>query len=300
MARNARRKRRLRAWTLILPAIAVLGAWKYALLNEDGQRKYGSPHVLTSLTDKRIDESSGVAASFVSPGDFYTFNDSGDSARFFKFDAKGKILAEYKVPNAVNVDWEDMAAAKLGGRPYLFFGDIGDNAGKRKSIAVYRVPEPTGNSAQADEIIELKYPDEPHNAETLLIHPKTGDITIVTKASLHPAAIFYLPCPHASGSYVLKKLADIDVNAIMREAKLITGGAWSHDGKHVVLRTYLGAYEFPVRDPMKWFESTPIRVQTNLEMQGEGITYTLDDKALITTSEGSPCPVSIIPLESSR
>ncbi len=296
MARRSRKKHRLRAWTLVIPAIALLGAWKYSQLNES-ERKFGTPHLMTSLTDKRIDESSGVAPSFLSPDDYYTFNDSGDSARFFKFDQRGTILGVYSVPNATNVDWEDMASARLNGHPYLFFGDIGDNTGKRKSIKIYRVPEPTGTQCRADEIIELKYPDGSHNAETLLVHPKTGDITIVTKASLHPAGIYFLRCPKTSGSYVLQKLADIDVNAIMREAKLITGGAWSHDAKHVVLRTYLGAYEFPVSDPMKWFVSTPIRIQTNLEMQGEGITYALDDKALITTSEGNPCPVSIIPLE---
>ena len=296
MARRSRKKRRLRAWTLVLPAIALLGAWKYSQLS-DGERKFGAPRLLASLTDKRIDESSGVAPSFLSPGDYYTFNDSGDCARFFKFDQHGAILSVYQVPNATNIDWEDMASAKLNGQPYLFFGDIGDNAGKRKSIKIYRVPEPTGTQCHADEIIELKYPDGSHNAETLLVHPKTGDLTIVTKASLHPAGIYFLPCPKASGSFVLQKLADIDVNAIMREAKLITGGAWSHDCKHVVLRTYLGAYEFAVQDPMKWFVSPPLRIQTNLEMQGEGITYALDDKALITTSEGNPCPVSIIPLQ---
>lgn len=296
MARGSRKKRRLRAWALIIPAIVVAGAWKYAQLS-DGQRKFGAPRLLTSLTDKRIDESSGVAPSYLTPGDYYTFNDSGDTARFFKFDEHGKILGVYGVPNAVNIDWEDMASAKLNGQSYLFFGDIGDNAGKRKTIKVYRVPEPAGSECVADQIIELRYPDEPHNAETLLVHPKTGDITVVTKASLHPAGIYFLQCPKASGSYVLRKLADIDVNAVMREAKLITGGAWSHDGKHVVLRTYLGAYEYPVSDPMKWFVNKPIRIQTNIEMQGEGITYALDDKVLITTSEGNPCPVSIIPLE---
>jgi hypothetical protein len=158
------------------------------------------------------------------------------------------------------------------------------------------VPEPTGTSARADQVITLQYPDEPRNAETLLVQPTTGDITIVTKASLHPAGIYFLLRPKHSGTYTLTKLADIDVNAVMREAKLITGGAWSQDGKHVVLRTYLGAYEFPGDDASHWYEKTPVRIRTNLEMQGEGITYTLKGDALITTSEGSPCPVSEIPI----
>jgi hypothetical protein len=293
------RRLRLRAWTLVIPIAAGLAAWGFVhrdFSSQAGTRHYGTPRVLTSLTDKRITESSGVAPSRIYSDVYYTFNDSGDSARFFKFDAQGKVLNVYDVPNAQNVDWEDMASAKLDGKPYLFFGDIGDNPGRRKSITVYRVPEPTGGAARADQIIELRYPDGSHNAETLLVHPKTGDITIVTKASLHPAGIYFLKRPTQSGSYVLKKLADIDVNAYMREAKLITGGAWSADGNYVVLRTYLGAYEFHVSDEMHWFEKPPEQVRLNLEMQGEGITYTRSGDAFVTTSEGSPCPVSIIPI----
>ena len=187
-----------------------------------------------------------------------------------------------------------MASATLDGRPYLFFGDIGDSGGIRPNITVYRVPEPTGDRAEVDEVITLKYPDGSHNAETLLINPESGDITIVTKAALHPAGIYFLRCPKRSGSFVLQKIADIDVNAFMREAKLITGGAWSQDGKHVILRTYLGAYEFESSDEMEWFKTTPRNVRLNLEMQGEGITYTRKGDALITTTEGSPCPVSIV------
>jgi len=262
-----------------------------------GGRTFGTPTVLTSISDKRISESSGVAPSQRSDDIFYTFNDSGDSARFFQFDRKGKVLNVFNLSAAKNVDWEDMASATLDGQPYLFFGDIGDNAGVRKSLTLYRVKEPTGSSASVDQTITLKYPDEPRNAETLLVHPKTGDITIVTKASSHPAGIYFLKRPRRSGTYTLTKLADIDVNAMMREAKLITGGAWSQDGKYVVLRTYLGAYEFSATKKDNWYEETPTLVHLNLEMQGEGITYTRKGDALITTSEGSPCPISIIPIK---
>lgn len=281
---------------MLLPVAALMAAWGFSR-HSDG-RHFGLPRVLAVLEDKRITESSGVAPSQLHDDVFYTFNDSGDSPRFFQFNRQGRVLNVFNVSNAKNVDWEDMASATLDGKPYLFFGDIGDNAGKRKSIFVYRVQEPTLSNAlvEADQVIELQYPDGSHNAETLLVQPKTGDITIVTKAALHPAGIYYLTCPHASGRYRLTKLADIDVNAFMREAKLITGGAWSQDGKHVVLRTYLGAYEFPGDDPKTWFEKTPTLIRTNLEMQGEGITYTRKGDALITTSEGSPCPVSIIPI----
>lgn len=298
-----RRRRKLRAWTLGIPVLALLAAWGFVhrdLALQDSGRHFGTPRVLTVLKDPRITESSGIAPSLLEDNVYYTFNDSGDTARFFKFNSKGQVLHTFAVPNATNVDWEDMAAAKLDGKPYLFFGDIGDNAGRRSSITIYRVPEPTGSDAPADQIYTLKYPDGSHNAETLLVNPLSGDITIVTKAALHPAGIYFLPHPVQSGTYGLTKLTDIDVNAYMREAKLITGGAWSQDGRYVVIRTYLGAYEFSGDNPLAWFEEKPRFVRTNLELQGEGITYTRKGDAFVTTSEGSPCPVSIIPILSGK
>jgi len=299
MEGRKRRRRKLRGWTLLVPLVILLALWGFGRdFRRQNIRQFGSPRILTVLKDPRIDESSGIAPSRIFKDVYYTFNDSGDIARFFKFDTNGSILGVFNVPNAKNLDWEDMASAKLDGHPYLFFGDIGDNAGRRKSIVVYRVPEPASRNAIADQIYELRYPDGSHNAETLLVHPKTGDITIVTKAALHPAGIYFLPKPKASGRYTLKKLSDIEVNGFMREAKLITGGAWSPDGKYVVLRTYLGAYEFRAKNSSKWFQEKPVDIRTNLEMQGEGITYNQSGDALLTTTEGSPCPVSIIPITS--
>jgi hypothetical protein len=291
-----RRKRRLRTWTLVVPALALFGALAFA--NKDWKpqaRQFGTPRLLAQIKESRLKESSGIAPSQRKDDVFYTFNDSGDSARFFQFNTAGKVLNVFNVSSANNLDWEDMASASLDGKPYLYFGDIGDNAGARKSIFVYRVPEPTGKSAKADQVLELRYPDGAHNAEALLVHPKTGDITIVTKTT-DIAAVYSVARPASSGSYTLVKLGQIDLIGIVGSARLITGGAWSQDGQYVVLRTYLGAYEFSGSDAALWFENARTDVPTNVEMQGEAITYTRDGNALLTTSEGSPCPVSIIPV----
>ncbi len=250
---------------------------------------------LPPITDKRVDEASGVAPSRITPGIYFTHNDSGDSARFFKFNLKGQILATYDVTNAGAKDWEDMATAKVDGKPYVFCGDIGDNKGKRDHIEIYRVPEPTGKSGpvEADQVYKITYPDEPHNAETLLVNPKTGDITIVTKAADKPSIVFFLPRPKKSGDYTPKKIGELSLGFAIRETRLITGGAISPDAKHVVLRTYLQGYEFDVPSKFNdWVKATPRTVHLNFDPQGEGITYSADGKAFITTSEKSPCQVS--------
>ncbi len=192
-----------------------------------------------------------------------------------------------------------MASAKLDGKGYVFLGDIGDNAGKRKDIRVYRVPEPRdgARTVRADRVYTLRYSDEPHNAETLMVHPKTGDLLVVTKAAQRPSMVFYLPRPPGTGRYTLEKVGELQLGSAMRESKLVTGGAISPDGRFVVLRTYLKAYEFPLSgEPGAWAKVEPTPVATAFEFQGEAITYSLEGDALLTTSEFSPCVVSKIPL----
>jgi hypothetical protein len=192
-----------------------------------------------------------------------------------------------------------MASAKLDGKPYLFMGDVGDNGEKRKSVTVYRIPEPSGPSAtvRADAVYELTYPDGPHNAETLMVHPKTGDILIVTKAQKTKSQVFMLARPASSGKFVLKEVGRIEPPYAIGPMKLVTGGAISPDGRHVILRTYLCAFEYDAPSDFDgWVKAKPRTVILNAEPQGEAITYTLDGKRLITTSEGSPCRVSAVPI----
>lgn len=262
------------------------------------RRSFLKPFVLVQLKDKRITESSGIAESPVRPGVFYTHNDSGDLARIFRFTSKGDVEA-IKVEGAKNVDWEDIASAKIDGQPWLYIGDIGDNYGRRDTITIYRMrePGPRDTSVRVDQTYRLRYPDEPHNAEALMVQPETGDLYVVTKASQKPSVVFKVPKPAGTGDYTLAEVGRLDLGGSLRESKLVTGGAISPDGKHVVLRTYLAAYEFDAGSRFDdWVKSTPRTIKTNLEGQGEGIAYLYDGEGLVTSSEGVPCQVSEIPL----
>lgn len=291
---------RVRRAVWLWAGVLLGGCGKSVTLDLSNPARYGNPITMIQISDKRIRESSGVAPSLTQPGAYYTHNDSGDRARFFRFDESGKV-AEFDVRNARNVDWEDVASAKLDGKPYLFFGDIGDNSGRRKEIKVYRVPEPSGEggTVAADEMYTLRYPDEPHNAETLMVHPVTGDIYVVTKASKRPAMVFKGLRPKGSGNLALRLIGSLELGGSIRESRTVTGGAISPDGKRVVLRTYLGAYEYepPESGFDKWVGRAPKPVPTNLEAQGESITYKPDGSGFVTTSEGLPMQVSEIPVK---
>jgi hypothetical protein len=257
-------------------------------------RVWKTPESFAKLSDLSIDESSGLAASPTVENRFYTHNDSGDSARYFRFDASGKVDAVVRLEGAEAIDWEDMASASIDGKSYLYFGDIGDNQSRRPFVTIYRVAEPVGNEISVRaERMDVTYSDKPHNAETLLVDPKSGEIQIVTKVSSGPAQIFSAG-PFAAGKKEMKLIGEVTISSALREARLITGGSWSPCGGFVVLRTYLGAYEYPLGSSRDWWGKTPTRIRTNLEMQGEAITYSKDGSFLLTSSEGKPCPISII------
>lgn len=281
--------------------LLVAGGVVWAMRPGEGlTREYGPMSVLCTIRDDRIDESSGVAASRLRKNIYFTQNDSGDSARFFAFDLTGTILGEYSLKGARALDWEDMATATVDGKPYVYLGDIGDNSGRRNNVVVYRVAEPQTEGKQelyGVETYTITYPDGPHNAEALLVAP-SGDIYIVQKTSKGAAGIYRVAKPNASGKFKSEKVGSVEVGGAIPDARLITGGAVSPNGKTLVLRTYLAAYEFALpSNPTSWKLDKPVRSSLLALEQGEGITYRRDGNALVTTAEGTPCTVRIFPVK---
>src|SRR5205823_7980777 len=93
---------------------------------------YNPPVVVGTIRSHDITESSGLAASKCQENVFWTHNDSGDDAFIFAINAAGDDLGTWKVPNATNYDWEDIAETKDSrGKCFLYIGEIGDNQRKR-------------------------------------------------------------------------------------------------------------------------------------------------------------------------
>ncbi len=263
----------------------------------DGARSFGTPSLVVELKDKAINESSGIARSYAKPDWYYTHNDSGDTARFWRFDLNGAVEGPFNVKGAKALDWEDMSSASLNGRNYVYLADIGDNLSARKSVQIYRVEEPVGSKGDIAKVEtwDLKYPDGAHNAESFMVHPKTGDMYIVSKVAQGDWQVFRLDGSLAPGSYTMKEIGKIKPPGVMDAARLTTGSDISADGKFAVVRTYAGAFEFAAPASFDdWVKAKPAPVKLNVEIQGEAICYSLDGKKLLTTSEFAPCRVSVV------
>jgi hypothetical protein len=275
---------------------------------------YGPARLLYTLKDQRIGESSGVESSSASRKVLFTHNDSGDIPRFFAIGPKGQTLATYTVLGAAAADWEDMTAGRgADGGPALFFGDIGDNFLARPFLTVYEVAEPTvdlGTSGAEEvvpitDVLHLVYEDGPHDAEALFVHPRTGALGIVTKDASGSSGV-YLSSDVLPGFAMLHRVATISFKKIARPAQKrdfdatsrlqATGADMSPDGRRLVVRTYVEAFEWNVSKGLaRGLAKKPLRIPLPRTAQGEAISYARDARALVTTSEQLPAPVHQVP-----
>jgi len=253
--------------------------------------------VAGSLVHRDIDEASGMVASAAHAGVFYVHNDSGDRARFFAIDASGADRGTFDVVGAENVDWEDAARGPCGGATCLYFGDIGGGSSKaRAEITVYRVPEPTtvgpalgpGPHSVTAEAFPLVYPDGAHDAETLLVHPQTGVVTIVTKEKAGPSTIYELPMPLTPlVRATLVKIAQLTVPC---GSPRLSGGDIHPAGLGVLIRTDTDVLYYPMasgQSAARALGGSACRLAPPREKNGESIAWTASGDGFVTLSEGA-------------
>ncbi|HEY4422598.1 MAG TPA: hypothetical protein VGN10_00245 [Pyrinomonadaceae bacterium] len=269
---------------------------------------YGQPATLATIKDKSISESSGLVASRTTPGAYWTHNDSGDGPFIYAFDTRGDSFGTFRVNGGEARDWEDIAAGPgpQPNRSYLYIGDIGDNDAVRPEVIVYRVAEPALSSATRNftksrpgstelaEAIRLRYPDGKHDAEALLVHPRTGNLYIVTKVLIANPVVYEAVAPFTAGrSITLRKVGEPRVPSLFGGA--ITGGSISPDGRRVALCDYFSGYELVLPAGRANFDDIWKQKMTSFDLgkrkQGESITYRLDGKAFLATSEGKQSPL---------
>ena len=257
------------------------------------------------LADPRITESSGLATA--SAGELvYTHNDSGDDGRFFAVGPDGRTRTAYVLPGVEPRDWEDMARGPdEQGRSSLWLGDIGDNNAVRENgLLVHRVlePEPTEREEVTTEpptSFRLRYADGPGDAETLLVHPRTGRLYVVTKPLAGTARVYAAPERLDPGApNLLEQVAEAPTQATGTPGGpgigtlanyLVTAGDIAPDGSRVALRTYTDVYEWtvPGDDVAAAFDGEPTVTPLPEQRQGEGLAYTPDGEAVLLSSEGA-------------
>lgn len=266
----------------------------------------------TRVKVKKLSEISGIAASRQNPGIFWLHND-GPSRLLYAVDNTGKLVALVSWPNEI-ADFEDMAIGPgpKAGADYLYVGDIGDNDSRRAGIRIVRFAEPKMSDVhngqmdvETTEEFRFKYPDEPHNAEALVVDPMSGDIFVVTKD--HRNARVY-----TCSANDLKEKATEQLKLVgTLDLRKVSGGAIARDGSRIILRRedqgwlWNRARGESIADALK---RHPKKIAVRDQSQGpngEAVAFSPAGTSYFTVSEGKNQTICEFPLpgrsvESSR
>lgn len=246
------------------------------------------------LRDPLLSEVSGIVASRTQPDVYWVHNDSGDEARVFALNGKGQLLSEVRLEGAEAQDWEDIAIGPgSASGDDLYVADVGDNSLRRSWIQLYRFAEPdvSGTSSPqriAAEIIEVGFRDGPHDVETLLVDPATGDAFLVEKAPL------FQPRAHVGVYRIAKAVLSAGRGQAERVALIpagpATGGDIAADGSLVAVRSYYGLLLWPRPAGVsiaQLVSGAPCTLPVpDLGQQGEAFAFLADGGGYVTVAEG--------------
>jgi len=234
-----------------------------------------------TIKDPRITESSGLAASRLHPGVYWTHNDQDNGPYLYAVDgATGETVARVALSGVGTP--RDVEAISIGPGNKIFVGDIGDNLGGTwPYVWIYELPEPKELKDQTVEARQyvVKYADGARDAESMVVHPKTGRVYIIDKNE-DGGHLYEGPAKlSSSGTNVFRPTVPVDLWA--------TDAAFSPDGEQLAVRGYLGGI---------WYAWNGGKIQRKGRIsvplgQGESATYTADGEKLLLGMEGANSPV---------
>ena len=249
------------------------------------------------LAAPRLVESSGVVASELVPGVYWSHNDSGDGPFLYATDSTGRDLGAVRVALAGAVDWEELAAGPCFVAPgrCLYAADIGDNRRRRARVVLYRLREPAPPNGPADTLrtvplldsLVLVYPDRLHDAEALVVTPG-GAVLLVTKDLFGPAVLYRTTAAAGATPRTLTEVGPLAMATGIATGRLATGAALSPDGALLVVRTYVSLHFFRLNGDSLPVPLNPRRGITIpvVEPQGEGVAFDGPDRLVLTSERG--------------
>lgn len=263
--------------TALLVVVIVVALAREAGASTDPDAE--EPERVSTLTDRRVPESSGLVVSTRHPALAYTVNDSGNEPVVYtvRF-STGEVVGATTLEGYELVDVEALAIDHEG---TLWVADIGDNATDRRNVALYAIDQPgRGDHAVRPTRFRLRYGNGSQDAEALLTDPRTRAMYVVSKG-LMGGQVYRLPDRLSSDEVnTLRPVTDAEVPG------MVTDGGFLPDGSGALLRTYGGLYAY---DPKTWQRSW----STSLPEQRQGETLAVErggDSVLVGT-EGLPSPL---------
>lgn len=267
----------------------------------DGCVQFAAPTQVGEFDEDQLSQLSGMAASRAQPGVLYAHLDAGAAPVLFVSDLTGAALGTIVLQGAETIDWEDIAVSPSAsdGTSWIYIGDIGDNAARsggtpRTELSIFRLPEPAAPSNGAEvsvsdwERIVVRYPDDAHDAESLMYDPVADDLVILTKEDDGLSSVYRMPALAAAEEAVtLEWIAEVTIGQSGQGAQASAGDI-SFSGDRILVRNYENALLWP-RTPGQSLADAlaeaPLTLQTASEPQSEGITFSADGTSWFSAGE---------------
>ncbi|HEY0743621.1 MAG TPA: hypothetical protein VGD40_19275 [Chryseosolibacter sp.] len=242
---------------------------------------------LVEVTNKKLDEVSGLAASATNTGLLWTHNDSGNRAELFLIDNQLNIRLTVTLENVINRDWEDIAVGPgpEAGKNYIYVADIGDNMAIFPHKVVYRFEEPKFEEGKS-QLTVSKFDrivfqlDVKKDTESLLLDPKTKNLYVISKRE-KPVYVYELKYPYSTtDTLTAEKIGSIPFGQVV-------AGDFSPDGSEVLIKNYANVlyWNLGKENLASALKRNPAVVNYIEEPQGESITFARDGSGFYTISE---------------
>ena len=256
-----------------------------------------------TVASPAIVEPSGLAASRVTPGAIYVHNED-TTAIVAISGTNAATLGTFNVTGVTPADWEDVATGPCPAGKCIYMGDIGRSSANfpvpPSTFAVYRITEPNIAGGQTSgnltaEKFPFQYPDSPKDAESIMVHPTTGTIYVITKSGTGLSKVYKfptpMPAPNVMTTLTFVSNLQLPVNGDTNFASA-TAAAIHPCADRFLLRTYRRVYEYRAAAGAAFetaFAATPVVLTDTVEGQGEAIEYEYNGAGYFTMSE-SPSP----------
>ncbi|MDZ7743968.1 MAG: T9SS type A sorting domain-containing protein [Bacteroidota bacterium] len=228
-------------------------------------------------------------------GGLWSHNDSGGEAVLYKIDTNtAEIIQTVQLSNGSNKDWEDLAQDAS----YIYIGDIGNNAGNRDDLRIYRIKKSdipaSANVSLAAEFIDLSYEDQTSKPQQWRSNNFDCEAMIVAGDSIYLFSKNWADfrtklyvIPRHPGEYVAEKRYTYDING------LVTGADYNEAANEIVLCGYQNYVPFMFLlwdfEGLNFFSGNKRRIDFPeiITSQTEGIAY-YKGKELYISAEKTP------------
>ena len=174
---------------------------------------YTQISISTTNLPKELEETSGL--EFYGEN-YITHNDSGDKAKVYVFNSKGKIVKSIRLYDLKNEDWEDITADS----DHYYIADTGNNKGNRKNLKIYIL----SSNFDLEGEINIKYKGQndfteraihPFDAEALTVY---GDSLLLFSKNRKTLKSEIYIFPKTTGNYNINPQAVLNVNSLITAA----------------------------------------------------------------------------------